>query len=617
MKRIFLLLLMFVALGFAGCTTPENMNPSNDNKENITPNFAFDDSAELRLDVGSDGGTYAYTFTTNVNWRTTCSEKWVAIDPTEGTAEDSEFKVVVGENTETTLRQATITIYYGEEFDNEVEIAIAQEGANDDKDDDGSDDGVVDVPNDAIEAMFPANTQVWYNTTDSSTFEFSIAKPFDANIISNEFGACANGQCYALFGIEFDADVTMVNKSAFSNSNLEIIYLPHSVRTIGEAAFLGSKSLHSVHLGSGIAAIEASAFTHCDNLAKLYIRATTPPSLSEDALLNSANAYAGATIYVPVEAVSAYRAHNDWKVYADHIVGYDFIEGKEYVEDDGNDDNGGGNDEEGDDDGNDDGGNTPDDPQPTSKGFNTRILITKHTASWCTNCPAMSGRIKEFNAAYPDWVDNYNLIECHSSDADMGTTKEDKAYSDAALVVFKFHNAAGYPEIDINFKSAYAHNNSIFMSTLTEQFSKLIHPDGADVGIAITTTGDADKVSAKAVVKAAVEKEYKITAWLLEDNIRNEYQANATKDEDYIYRHALRDIAGEYSVDDLSGESLGVIQVDQSKEKEFEFSIAGKSWNHENMEVLIIVSALNSQRRWEIVNTAICPVNSSVDFEYM
>lgn len=615
MKRLFLLLMMFVALGFVGCDVdaPENMDSSNDDKENITPNFTFDDSAELRLEVGSDGGTYVYTFTTNVGWRTACSEEWVAVDPKEGTAEDGEFKVVVAENTETAPRQATVTICYGEKFDKEVEIAIAQEGVNDGESDDGSDDGGVDRPNDAIEAMFPANTQVWYNTTESATFEFSIAKPFDANILSNEFGACANGQCYALFAIEFDAEVTMVNGSAFGNSNLEIIYLPHSLRTIGEAAFLSSKSLHSVHVGSGITTIEASAFTRCDNLSKLYIRATTPPSLGEDALLSSANVYVGATIYVPVEAVSVYRAHDDWKEYADHIVGYDFIEGKEYVEDEGD----GGNGEEGDDGGDDDSGNTPDDPQPTTKGFNTRILLTKHTASWCTNCPAMSGRIKEFNATYPDWVDNYNLIECHSSDADMGTTKEDKAYSDAALVLFKFHNAAGYPEIDINFKSAYAHNNAIFMSTLTEQFSQLIHPDGADVGIAITTTGNADKVSAQAVVKAAKEKEYKITAWLLEDNIRNGYQASATKEEDYVYRHALRDIAGEYSVEDLSGESLGVIKVDESKEKEFEFSLAGKSWNHENMEVLIIVSAMNSQRRWEIVNTAICTVNSSVDFEYM
>ena len=152
---------------------------------------------------------------------------------------------------------------------------------------------------------------------------------------------------------------------------------------------------------------------------------------------------------------------------------------------------------------------------------------------------------------------------------------------------------------------------------MSETVSSLVKKDGADAGIAIATTGDSDKVYATVAVKAAVEQEYKITAWLLENNIYSKNQAGASKPEHYIYNHALRFIPGKYDRNNIQGESFGVIKAGQTISTGFELDITSTKWISENLEVIVIVSAQDKSKRWEVVNTLTCPVNQSVNFEYL
>lgn len=193
------------------------------------------------------------------------------------------------------------------------------EGGN--EEDDEVDDGI-------IEAMYPLNTSIWYNTPDGAQLTLAQS-PTNAAITSHIFGACANGSCYGYYAIDFDAVVTEINANAFYSSALEIIFLPNTVREIGSAAFASSKALTTVHVGRKVKLIGDYAFTNCDNLKELYIRATTPPTLGDSALLRDDATtggydYIGAQIYVPMESVEAYKEHATWRKYADYIVGYEY-----------------------------------------------------------------------------------------------------------------------------------------------------------------------------------------------------------------------------------------------------------------------------------------------------
>ena len=68
---------------------------------------------------------------------------------------------------------------------------------------------------------------------------------------------------------------------------------------------------------------------------------------------------------------------------------------------------------------------------------------------------------------------------------------------------------------------------------------------------------------------------------------------------------------------DLSGESIGTIEEGKTwKSGVVEIGPLGKKWKRENMEVMIIVSAKDSQNRFNVANVAICPVNTTIDYEY-
>ena len=43
----------------------------------------------------------------------------------------------------------------------------------------------------------------------------------------------------------------------------------------------------------------------------------------------------------------------------------------------------------------------------------------------------------------------------------------------------------------------------------------------------------------------------------------------------------------------------------------------GTKWKYENMGVLVIVSAKDSQGRWEVANAAYCALGESKAFEYV
>ena len=255
----------------------------------------------------------------------------------------------------------------------------------------------------------------------------------------------------------------------------------------------------------------------------------------------------------------------------------------------------------------------PEDCYPLHTGFNHRVLLVDHTGVNCPNCPrVMDGLVA---LADSDVADSYHEVCVHGGS--FASEGSDNAYSYAATVVDSYYYPSGYPNIQFNFFAGEGNNSvvSAFVAGNSAIITSLTKSAGADVGISIAATGDTSAVEGSIAVKAAVAGEYHIAVWLLENGIENYGQRGAKTQSHYIHNSALRDIAGEYDSDDISGDTMGVIAKGESRSCSFRIPVLS-TWSVENMDVLVIVSA-DSGEGYEVVNTARCPVNGSLAYEYI
>lgn len=461
----------------------------------------------------------------------------------------------------------------------------------------------------------PANNEIWYITSDNELLGVD-SKNFNATITSHQIEeVCVNMMCRNMGIIKFDKDVTEIKTMAFYGfANLKQIDLPNSITKIGSMAFYNCSILRNVHLGNNLQSIESGAFGNCANLAEItipesvtnigtyaftynsnlsvvYVKSQTPPTLGSDVFYHYVeNVYEpiGTKLYVPEASYDSYVAAKRWSTYKKYFKRYDFDNDLPVDAD------------------------TPEEEEPTVKKFHHRILLIDHTGTWCGNCPrVMDGLVA---LAETDCHNYYNEVTCH------GSSSSDNAYSTAAYYVDSFYNPNGYPNVRFNFWGAEGNIGDVssFVTNNTAIINGYAKKTGANAGVKATVKAGTSSVNVSFSVMSAKEQEYKVTAWLLENDVYNPYQSGASNSTYHIYHdHCLRNIGGAYSSSDISGDSLGVIKEGESKDGSFDISV-NSGWNINNMEVLIIVSAETSiSGRFEVVNTVLCPINSSVDYEYV
>lgn len=395
-------------------------------------------------------------------------------------------------------------------------------------------------------------------TTSTSTILEPAASAFNVSVVSNTYQEeCGPGGVCAIYGtMRFNGVLTTINDSAFEGSTISSFTLPASVTSIGANAFKGS------------------------SLRNLYCKPVTPPAGGAGML---DGLHARARIYVPTRVLNAYKSAEYWSAYATKIVS----------------------------DGSPEGPALPTDPDTENYAFNHRILLVDHTGVGCTNCPRIIDGLIALGET--EISKHYNEVACHG-DITFAKEHNDNAYSEAAAIVDLFYAISTYPNIQFNFASGDGNVNNVANNSTT--IASLVKEEGADVGIAIATTLEDDTVCVNVGVKAAVEQEYRVTVWLLENNISNPNQLGATSDLHFTHNHALRNIAGAHSSDDISGDSIGVVAVGATKQHYVELTVE-EGWNSANMDVLVIVSADDGTGFFEVANTALCPVGQSREIEYI
>ena len=245
----------------------------------------------------------------------------------------------------------------------------------------------------------------------------------------------------------------------------------------------------------------------------------------------------------------------------------------------------------------------PVDEQPENTEFNHRLLLVDHTGNTCGYCPEMMAALKEV-AETGDYHSKYYEAMAHTY------STGDPAYSAAAAAISSHHGVNSYPTLTYNFfhDTASAANAAHIMG----QIDALWKAEGADAGVAAAASLASTSVIVNTEVKAAVDGEYRITAWLLEDGIYAK-QTNAREEWMNTHDNAIRQ---RIDSDNITGVDLGALTTGETKSTALTLKIVGNKWVRENLKVMVIVSAKNAKGKFDVANVAICPMNDVVTYDY-
>ncbi len=244
----------------------------------------------------------------------------------------------------------------------------------------------------------------------------------------------------------------------------------------------------------------------------------------------------------------------------------------------------------------------PADPQPDNLSFNHNIMLLQHTGTACPNCPRLMVSLKEL-AGDKDYADKYRHVASHSYNTD------DPAYSKAASQISGQSRA--YPDLSFNL-GAESTGNDTSLPTIKSYIDQL-HKDAADVGIAASASLKDNIVTVNVQIKAAVENNYRVTAWLLEDGIEAE-QDGATADWMHTHENALRAFSGTSLNMGVYGERLGDLKAGEKVEKVLTIDVED-GWKVGNSKVLVIANS-SVEGRYDLANCIICPIGGTVSYDY-
>ena len=115
--------------------------------------------------------------------------------------------------------------------------------------------------------------------------------------------------CCHLSGISLPDNCVTIGNRAFESNYLTELYLPDNIQFIGAGAFGSNPYLEKIVLSGKIESIGNSAFTSCEKLKSVYIKAMSPAEIASNSFEYSEQM----TLYVPEGAKAAYEAAAYWK----------------------------------------------------------------------------------------------------------------------------------------------------------------------------------------------------------------------------------------------------------------------------------------------------------------
>ena len=153
---------------------------------------------------------------------------------------------------------------------------------------------------------------------DCSTLSYIKLPESVTKIGNNSFQNCS-----ALGAVKLPSQLTELGVNLFNGCALETIDIPGKVEKIGNKALANNKRLKVLDLPESVLLLDTNAFLYDDALETIIVRRYKEGDASPITVMNGKGVIQGCTslkhIYVPENAVDAYKAADGWSSKADII----------------------------------------------------------------------------------------------------------------------------------------------------------------------------------------------------------------------------------------------------------------------------------------------------------
>lgn len=279
---------------------------------------------------------------------------------------------------------------------------------------------------------------------------------------------------------------------------------------------------------------------------------------------------------------------------------------------------------------------SPEDPEPDNTSFKTRVMLTEFTTVGCSACPSMkrvlhgleTDKNEDGTLKYADVLDKLVFTECHSG---LVRSVADPCY---------LHNEAfeefcafgGFPTLKFDiYYLQKQQDKGLISSTVND-----LHAAKAPIapGIAVNSSKVGSDVAFKVTVKAAVDGEYRVGAFLLEDGIYAQ-QTNIKTGEEYMNTHnnVIRYVDSQYKgsfygmplTDNILAGKTADIMFAWDLDEIWEYGTekgainGGIEWPERidaNLRMVVFVSMKDAKGNYFLANVIDCPLSGETPFEY-
>lgn len=243
------------------------------------------------------------------------------------------------------------------------------------------------------------------------------------------------------------------------------------------------------------------------------------------------------------------------------------------------------------------------DPQASNTSFVHRAFLTQYTGTGCGYCPYMIKILRELMA--DQTIPNKAVLAAVHS------------YSNADPAYISAPKVQSYPYMHIDLATGFSHSQG--SAPLYSQVNSIAASD-AKAGISVNPKlYDDGTLVLRVAVKAAQEGDYRVGAWLLEDEIYGQQtDYDGVGDSSYsTHENCVRLIDSRYD-GEWAGMPVGTLKAGETGEKTFVMKLkltGSKPWKVENLHLAVIVSR-GEKAGYAVCNAIDCPIDEPTPFEY-
>lgn len=258
------------------------------------------------------------------------------------------------------------------------------------------------------------------------------------------------------------------------------------------------------------------------------------------------------------------------------------------------------------------------DTDPENTSFEPRVLVNQYTGTGCPNCPYWSSAIKDLKAD-EQYKDGFVLAAAHTYNDDSTNPKVDKVTLNAPYSNMpNVFGVSSWPTIVVNMSHSYGNNGRAGNKENLKKFIDNVRLSAPAAGISARSSIEGSTVIARATVKAAQAGEYRVGAWLVEDELyAPQNNSSGIFDYDFDYHESVIRIAD--SRHDSGGQlryrghTLGELAEGQVVDYVFTMELQSH-WRAENCRLVFFVTGGEQFNVVNVIETT--SLNSSVEFSY-